>query len=161
MKFIFIIHIKLSLLSRSETLTFLCLVEINEYFLKCDKLNELTLSLIKFKFIWPCTFKMKQAKMFFILTFLALLALNNAQDELDFTQIVQRYNYSVEKHALETSDRYLIELYKMPANCTEEFKANCNKELQPQMVLLHGLYGSSTHWVIGGPKKVCATSSRF
>ena len=92
--------------------------------------------------------------MFFFVKFLALLAFNYAQSEPDFTQIVRRYNYSVEKFALETSDHYLIELYKMPANCTEEFRANCGNELQPQIVLLHGLYGSSTHWVIGEPKKV-------
>ena len=69
----------------------------------------------------------------------------------NFTEIVQHFNYSVASYTIETTDEYFLTLHRMPPKCND---TECSISDHPQVLLLHGLYGSSAHWVLGTPEEV-------
>ena len=66
----------------------------------------------------------------------------------DFVEIVKNFNYEVKTHEVITSDDYHLTLFEMPGNCKKS-KNICKDNDKLPIFLMHGLYGSSTHWVLG------------
>ncbi|KAM3956520.1 lipase 1-like [Aphomia sociella] len=55
---------------------------------------------------------------------------NNEDIHLNLTQLINKYNYPVEEHEVETSDGYLLKMFRIPND-------------GPVMLLTHGLFSSS------------------
>ena len=69
----------------------------------------------------------------------------------NFTEIVKHFNYSVESYTVTTNDEYYLTLHRMPPSCNH---TECSNIDNPKVLLMHGLYGSSAHWVLGTPNEV-------
>ncbi|XP_065225608.1 gastric triacylglycerol lipase-like [Planococcus citri] len=106
---------------------------------------------------------MHQCIFVFIFTYFALIAnirgldsefsdsqasLDNLDADLTPLQIIKKYGYPSEAHAVETTDGYILELHRIPYG-----KAGPGNKKKVPVFLHHGLLGSSMHWVINGPNK--------
>lgn len=64
-------------------------------------------------------------------------------------QIIALHGYPAESHTIVTDDGYILTVHRIP------FSKTSNKNISPKKTVLlhHGLFGSSVHWVLAGPMK--------
>ncbi|XP_013198704.1 lipase 3-like [Amyelois transitella] len=64
----------------------------------------------------------------------------NPDVHLNFTQLVTKYGYPVERHEVVTEDKYCLTLFRIP------------NPRAPVVFLMHGLLGSSDDWIAAGTR---------
>lgn len=67
--------------------------------------------------------------------------------DINFTQIISKYNYKSEDHTVYTEDGYILKIFRLiqAANCTGKIKGR-------PVILMHGYLISADAWVVSGPK---------
>ncbi|KAG8230456.1 hypothetical protein J437_LFUL009945 [Ladona fulva] len=78
---------------------------------------------------------------------------DEARDDLpdvymDTPELIKYYGYPVEEHQVKTEDGYLLTMHRIPHGIGEEPRTG-----RPVVFLQHGLFCSSSDWVIMGPGK--------
>ncbi|KAG5864500.1 hypothetical protein JTB14_009132 [Gonioctena quinquepunctata] len=77
------------------------------------------------------------------------LAVGKTFTELNITELIKYYGYSVETHEVQTEDGYLLTLHRIPSGRNrEESHKNENS-----VIIQHGMSGSSENFVFLGPNK--------
>ncbi|KAJ8719118.1 hypothetical protein PYW07_016674 [Mythimna separata] len=64
-------------------------------------------------------------------------------------QLLALHGYPAESHTIVTDDGYILTIHRIPYSKTS------NKKTSPKKTVLlhHGLFGSSAHWILAGPTK--------
>ncbi|KAJ8724333.1 hypothetical protein PYW08_015807 [Mythimna loreyi] len=64
-------------------------------------------------------------------------------------QLIALHGYPSESHTIVTDDGYILTIHRIPYSRTSKDKTSPKKTV----LLHHGLFGSSAHWIITGPTK--------
>ncbi|KAJ8719114.1 hypothetical protein PYW07_016670 [Mythimna separata] len=64
-------------------------------------------------------------------------------------QLLALHGYPAESHTIVTDDGYILTLHRIPYSKTSNSKISPKKTV----LLHHGLFGSSAHWILAGPTK--------
>lgn len=79
--------------------------------------------------------------------------------ELSLLELIRRYNYTVEDHAVQTEDGYLLSLYRI----VDSPKRKKVPRKTVPVLLAHGLCGSAATFLVMGPSsalgKYCSKSN--
>ncbi|XP_065225606.1 gastric triacylglycerol lipase-like [Planococcus citri] len=73
---------------------------------------------------------------------------DNLDADLTPIQIIKKYGYPSEAHAVKSKDGYILELHRIPYG-----KAGPGDKKRIPIFLHHGLLSSSIDWIINGPNK--------
>lgn len=68
-------------------------------------------------------------------------------------KMITAVNYPIEKYTVQTSDNYLLALYRIPASPKTAPKSN-----REVVMLIHGLLMSSADYLVLGPQKALGNS---
>ena len=63
------------------------------------------------------------------------------------SELILDANYHVEEHKVQTDDGYILTIFKIPARAQNDGKATKKGFNKEPVLLLHGLMGSSSHWL--------------
>lgn len=64
--------------------------------------------------------------------------------DLSVVELIQKYEYPVESHEIETSDGYLLTMFRIPHG-----RNSIEPNTKP-VLLLHGLFGQAANYIVGG-----------
>lgn len=70
----------------------------------------------------------------------------NPDAYLSITELVPKYGYNIETHKVVTEDEYILEMHRITGP-----KNNSDPKGKPAVFLMHGLFMSSTDWIVSGP----------
>ncbi|CAH0722280.1 unnamed protein product, partial [Brenthis ino] len=63
---------------------------------------------------------------------------------LNFTELSNKYGYSIEEHIITTDDEYLLTVFRI--------LSKCDQVLKYPVILMHGISDTSDTWILTGPK---------